>query len=60
MTTPSKPKRLNDDDLMPFGVHKGKRLAIVPDDYWRWFLSQSWCDQWPALVAYANVCFQDE
>jgi hypothetical protein len=27
----------------------------VPDDYWRWFLDQEWCDKYPALVEYANL-----
>lgn len=45
---------LHDDSLMSFGVHKGKRLGDVPDSYWRWFLRQDWCDQWPDLVQYAN------
>jgi hypothetical protein len=28
------------------------------DDYWLWFLRQDWCDQWPALVEYANCCVE--
>ena len=47
--------RLSDDDRMPFGKYKGQRLGEVPDSYWRWFLSQDWCDQWPSLVEYANL-----
>ena len=46
--------KLDDDSDMPFGTHQGKRLGDVPDHYWRWFLAQDWCDQWPDLVAYAN------
>ena len=23
--------------------------------YWRWFLGQHWCDEWPDLVEYANL-----
>ncbi len=49
---------MNDDSLMPFGKYKGQRLGDVPDDYWRWFLDQDWCDKWPALVEYAN-CVDD-
>ena len=52
--------RLHDDSIMPFGKHKGKRLGEVPDDYWLWFLRQDWCDQWPALVEYANCCVEDD
>jgi uncharacterized protein (DUF3820 family) len=40
---------------MPWGKYKGKRLGDVPDDYWRWFLDQDWCDEWPGLVEYANL-----
>ena len=46
--------RLHDDCPMPFGKHAGKRLGDVPDNYFRWFLAQDWCDQYPDLVAYAN------
>jgi uncharacterized protein (DUF3820 family) len=28
---------LNDDDLMSFGIHKGKKLIEVPDAYLLWF-----------------------
>ncbi len=53
-------KKLHDDDKMPFGTHSGKRLGEIPDSYWLWFLKQSWCDQWPALVGYANHCVEEE
>lgn len=49
---------LHDDSKMPFGKHKGKRLGDVPDSYWRWFLEQDWCDEWPDLVEYANLIDQ--
>jgi len=47
--------RLTDDDPMPIGKHKGKRLGDVPDSYWAWFLDQDWCDKYPKLVEYANT-----
>lgn len=50
---------LNDDSLMPFGTHKGKRLGDVPDHYWRWFLVQDWCDDYPELVEYANTVVEE-
>lgn len=46
--------KLDDDSPMPFGKHRGQRLGDVPDAYLRWFLNQSWCDEWPDLVTYAN------
>jgi uncharacterized protein (DUF3820 family) len=54
-----KQERLNDDDLMPFGKYAGKQLIDVPDDYFRWFLSQKWCKNYPMLVEYANVIIDD-
>lgn len=46
---------LSDDDKMPFGKWKGTRLGEVPDHYWRWFLDQEWCVEWPDLVDYGNL-----
>jgi len=57
--TTRKRTRLNDDSTLPFGKHGGERLGDVPDDYWRWFLSQDWCDSWPDLVEYANVLVEN-
>lgn len=51
--------KLHDDSLMPFGKHKGQRLGLIPDSYWRWFLEQDWCDKWPDLVEYANLCVEN-
>lgn len=48
-----------DDDKMPFGKYAGQRLGDVPDSYWMWFLSQSWCDSYAGLVEYANHCVDD-
>jgi exodeoxyribonuclease X len=33
-------------DVMPFGMHKGKRIADVPADYKRWLLGQPDVDQY--------------
>lgn len=54
------PNALSDDDRMPIGKHRSKRLGEVPDWYWRWFLDQPWCDEYPALVEYANHVVEDE
>jgi len=50
----SEPRTLHDDSRMPFGKWRLERLGNVPDYYWRWFLQQDWCDEWPELVEYAN------
>ena len=50
---------LHDDDTMPFGKWKGNRLGAVPDHYWRWFLDQDWCDNYPDLVEYANHIMEE-
>lgn len=48
--------RLNDDDEMPIGKYRGKRLGEVPDHYWRWFRDQEWAaEKYPDLHAYAEV-----
>lgn len=47
--------RLTDDDLMPFGKHKGERLGDVPDDYLRWLGKQNWIDNFPDLSDYINL-----
>lgn len=33
---------LTDNDTFPFGVHKGKKLANVPEEYLRWLYQQPW------------------
>ena len=50
---------LSDDDRMPFGKWEGTRLGEVPDSWFRWFLNQDWCDNWPELVEYANLIDAD-
>jgi hypothetical protein len=60
---PERPKtKLNDDDTLTWerSVYSGYRLGDIPDDWWRWFLSRDWCDNWPDLVEYANHCVEDE
>lgn len=59
MSDYSKRTTLHDDSRMPFGKYKGQRLGEVPDSYWRWFLSQDWCDEWPDLVEYANLVVEE-
>lgn len=56
----NKRTKLHDDDRMPFGIHQDLPLGKVPDDYWRWFLGQPWCDEWPDLVEYANLIVEED
>jgi uncharacterized protein (DUF3820 family) len=55
-------RRMTDDDFLPFqkGKFAGYRLGKIPDWWFRWFLQQDWCDDWPDLVEYANVIVEDE
>lgn len=34
---------LNDNSPMPFGIHKGKAMANVPDSYLKWLYSEGKC-----------------
>jgi uncharacterized protein (DUF3820 family) len=31
---------MDDNSIMPFGLHKGKKLANVPDHYLKWLYTQ--------------------
>jgi hypothetical protein len=33
---------LEDEDIMPWKPHRGKRLDEVPASYWQWCLRQPW------------------
>lgn len=45
----------DDDDLMPFGQHKGKKLANVPAADLLWYYDQPWfkdkAKKWPEYKA---------
>jgi uncharacterized protein (DUF3820 family) len=43
-----------DDELFPFGVHKGKKYSEVPDRYIEWLADQPWLDKWGNLVIYTK------
>lgn len=34
---------MDDNSLMPFGIHKGKKLANVPDNYLIWLYDNDKC-----------------
>lgn len=41
-----------DDDIMPFGKHKGKKLKEVDGGYWIWFLNEESTQRTVGLVKY--------
>jgi len=43
-------KELTDSDIMPYGVHKGKQLADIPDDYFLWAYNEKKAS--PSVRAY--------
>lgn len=45
----------NEDTIMVFGKHKGKRLGDIPSWWFRWFVQQDWADKWPGLKKYAEM-----
>lgn len=47
---------LKDTDLMPFGEHKGKALANVPDAYLKWAHSLN-LSKYPGLREYIEENF---
>lgn len=34
---------MDDNSIMPFGAHKGKKMANVPASYLVWAYTQTWC-----------------
>lgn len=44
--------RLTNNDVMPWGKHKGTKLSEVPVDYKFWLLEQPWISQWRGLHRY--------
>ena len=45
---------LTDESIFPFGVHKGKRMADVPPQYYDWFRGQAWSSKWPRIMQYID------
>jgi len=46
-----------DTDLMPFGAHKGKALANVPDSYLIWLYNQGISQKYKDLINYIEDNF---
>lgn len=42
--------KLTDNSLMPYGIHKGKAMVNLPDDYLKWLYSNDKCS--PDVLAY--------
>ena len=45
---------MNDDDPMPFGKHKGRKMSEVPARYLDWLRDQDWLAQWPDVRSYVE------
>lgn len=57
MTKPTEIRtHYTDDDLMPFGTHKGKKLGDLRAQYLLWLGDQEWIDEWPMLAGYIEWC----
>jgi uncharacterized protein (DUF3820 family) len=41
-------------DPMPFGKWRGKELRLMPQWYFKWFVTQNFREYWPALRDYAQ------
>lgn len=46
---------LEDDDLMSWNPHRGKKLRDVPKSYWAWCLRQEWFKDHEDLYEYAKL-----
>lgn len=44
-----------DDDLMPFGKHKGEPIGEVSAEYLDWLHGQEWISKWPRILAYIEA-----
>lgn len=41
-----------DDDLFPFGKHKGKRFGELSNNYVKYLAEQDWLPKWPTVASY--------
>lgn len=41
---------LTDNSPMPYGIHKGKAMVNLPDDYLKWLYNNNKCS--PEVLAY--------
>jgi len=57
---PAREMPLQDGDIFPFGKHHaaGTTMQFVPLSSYRYFLTQPWIDQWPAVRDYAQRVIQ--
>ena len=56
---PASDYNLQDDDFMPFGVHRGKKMKDVPPGYLDWVSTKpSFQTTQGAVWAYINRCRQ--
>jgi hypothetical protein len=43
-----------DDELMPFGKHKGSKFGSLTPNYLRWVNEQPWLEKWPTVALYVK------
>jgi hypothetical protein len=44
-----------DDTVMPWGPHKGTKLAKLPDEHVIWLSEQRWIRDWPGLLTWLRT-----
>ncbi len=48
----AKRQKLNDGSPMPWGIHKGTAMSVVPSEYLLWLYQQKWIKEWPDVNEY--------
>jgi len=43
-----------DDEIMPFGKHKGAKFGSLTPNYLRWINEQPWLEKWPTVAVYVK------
>ena len=47
---------MNEEDIITFGVHKGKKLKDIPIGYLQWLDAQDWVEKFnPGVYAYIQT-----
>jgi len=43
-----------ENEIFPFGVHKGKQFKQLSIKYLRWLSDQDWLEKWPTVALYVK------